>query len=110
MKAVILAAGKSSRLFPLTLNKPKCLLEVGGKTIIDRQIEAISQIGIEDILIVTGYKKEVIMNTIKDEARYREYPDFEKTNNLHTLWSVRDELNNDFICLFSDLIFDTEII
>ncbi len=110
MKAIILAAGKGTRLYPLTLEKPKCLLEVGGKSVIDRQIAAIHEMGIEDVVVVVGYKKEVIMSEVGAKVRYRAYHNFEETNNLHTLWSVKDELNNAFICLFSDLIFDTDVI
>ena len=110
MKAIILAAGRSSRLYPITLEKPKCLLEVGGRRIIDRQIAAIRKIGIMDILMVVGYKGDVIKREVGNTVRYREYKDYEKTNNLHTLWSVKDELQCGFLCLFSDVLFDAEII
>ena len=55
MKAIIIAAGISSRLMPITDDKPKCLLEVGGKTIIQRQLEVLKQCGIDDIVVVRGY-------------------------------------------------------
>ena len=110
MRAVILAAGRGTRLYPITLKKPKCLLEIGGATILNRQIRAIKEIGIEDIVVVVGHKKEAIMDAMGDTVRYREYADFAKTNNLHTLWSVREELNADFICIFADLIFDKEVV
>ena len=60
MKAIILAAGKSSRLYPITLNKPKCLLNVHGKKLIEHQIELLRLCGIDDILVVTGYLHEKI--------------------------------------------------
>ena len=101
IKAVILAAGKSSRLYPITLKKPKCLLEVGGKRIIDWQVDAIREIGIEDILVVIGYKGDEIIREVGDRVRYRQYSDYAKTDNLHTLWSIRDELHQDFLCFFS---------
>lgn len=110
LKAVILAAGRSSRLYPLTLNIPKCLLKFGNKRIIDFQIEALHQIGIEDVLVVVGYRGDEIRKALANKARFREYDKFESTNNLHTLWSVRDELDEGFICLFSDVLFDTKII
>ena len=110
MKAIILAAGRSSRLYPITLEKPKCLLEVGGKRIIDRQIDAIRDIGIKDILVVVGYKGDLIIKQLGDQVRYRKYKDYDKTNNLHTIWSIKDELNEDFICLFSDVLFDPIIL
>ena len=54
MKAVILAAGVSRRLYPLTHDTPKCLMDVGGKPIINRQLEAIQSAGITDLIIVVG--------------------------------------------------------
>ena len=110
MKAIILAAGKSTRLYPISLEQPKCLMEVNGKRIIDRQIEALRMIGIDDIVVVVGYKGEVIKKELQGKVRYWHYYDYEKTNNFHTLWSVRDSLHDDFICLFSDVLFDVEII
>lgn len=109
-KAVILAAGRSSRLYPITKEKPKCLLEIGNKKIIQRQIDALREIGIDDILVVVGYKGDAIVKEVGNQVRCRKYNDFEKTNNLHTLWSIRDELRDGFFCLFSDVIFDVEII
>lgn len=110
VKAIILAAGRSSRLYPITLEKPKCLLELGGKPIIQWQIETLRKIGISDIVVVVGYKKEVIMDQVGDEVRYRTYEDFSKTNNLHTLHHVRDELDQDCLILFSDILADLPVL
>lgn len=110
MKAIILAAGKSSRLYPITLERPKCLLEVGKQSIIERQIDMLNKQGIDDILVVVGYKKEVIRDAVGDKVRYAEYNDYEKTNNLFTLWSIKDELDDDFILLFSDVIIEENIL
>jgi len=110
MKAIILAAGKGSRLYPITLNKPKGLLEIGGETILDRMIRQFKAIGISDILIVVGYQKEFLMDHFGDSVRYREYKNYVNTNNLHTLWSVKDELNDDVIITFADLIMHQSII
>jgi len=109
IKAIILAAGRGSRLYPITIDRPKCLLEIGGERIIDRQIDSMRMAGIKDIVVVVGYKGDVIRHEVGDKIRFREYHDYDTTNNLHTLWSVRDELNDGFICLFSDVVFDTEV-
>ena len=58
MKAIILAAGKGSRLYPITLDKPKGLLEIGSETILDRLIRQFRAVGIDDIFLVVGYQKE----------------------------------------------------
>ena len=106
MKAVILAAGKSSRMYPVTLTKPKCLLELEpGKTIIKHQINMLQRCGVKDVIVITGYLKEQIKESLKDTVRYREFNDFSKYNNLHTLYSIKDELDDDFVCLYSDVVF-----
>ncbi|HLC55796.1 MAG TPA: phosphocholine cytidylyltransferase family protein [Candidatus Nanoarchaeia archaeon] len=111
MKAIILAAGKSSRLYPLTLDKPKCLLELeDGKTIIEHQIDTIRKCGVSDILVVVGYLKEKIKEVLGDQVRYKEFNDFKKYNNLHTMYSIKDELDDDFLCLFSDVVFGKDLL
>ena len=60
MKAVILAAGQGSRLRPAKPGVPKCLLEVGGKTLIEHQLAVIDAQGIRDVVAVVGYKNELI--------------------------------------------------
>ena len=110
MKAIILAAGKGSRLLPITLSKPKGLLEIGNETILDRLIRQFRQVGIDDILIVVGYQKDKIISHFGSSVRFLEYSDYDKTNNLHTLWSVRDEIKGDVIITFSDLVLQNNII
>jgi len=110
MKAIILAAGKGTRLYPLTLNKPKGLLKIGNETILDRLVDQFRECGINDILIVVGYQKEIIMNHFGDLVRYAFYEDFSTTNNLHTLWSIRQELNEDIIISFADLVLHKSIV
>ena len=60
MKALILAAGVSRRLYPHTYDTPKCLLEVGGKSIINYQLEALKQLNIKEIIMIVGYHREKI--------------------------------------------------
>jgi choline kinase len=62
MKAIILAAGRGSRMKDLTDERPKCLVEVRGKALLDWQLDALSAAGISDIGIVTGYKRELLLN------------------------------------------------
>ena len=104
MKAIILAAGKSSRLYPITLNKPKCLLNIHGKKLIEHQIELLKLCGIDDILVVTGYLHEKIEKILGKKVRYKYYHRYKDTNNLYTLHSVKNELNEDLIILFSDVL------
>ncbi len=78
MKAIILAAGKSSRLYPITLNKPKCLLNVHGKKLIEHQIELLRLCGIDNILVVTGYLHEKIEKILGEKVRYKYYDRYKK--------------------------------
>lgn len=103
-KAIILAAGKSERMGALTHDRPKCLLEVCGKPIIRYQIEGLRAAGVEDIVMVVGYKKKRIIETLGQDIRYRIYDDFALTNNLHTLWNVADELDRACLITFADVI------
>ena len=106
MKAIILAAGESKRLYPLTLKIPKCLLEIApGKTIIEHQVETLNKCGVKDIIVIVGYLKEKIQEVLKDKVKYKTFNDFAKYNNLHTLYSIKDELNDDVVVLYSDVIF-----
>ena len=110
MKGIILAAGKGTRLHPLTLKKPKGLLQIGNETILDRLVSQFNECGIKDVLIVVGHQKDMIMQHFGDSVRYSHYTDFENTNNLHTLWSIKEELNEDVLISFADLILHRLII
>ncbi len=116
MKGVILAAGISSRLRPLTNSKPKCLLEIGNKTILGRTIECLEKNGISEVIVVTGYYEDQIIQHFKRSA-----PDiktkfifndiYDKSNNIYSLWlALKTKINDDFILLDSDIIFDWRII
>ena len=65
MKALILAAGVSRRLYPYTYSLPKCLLEVEGKPIIHYQLEALNELGINEITIIVGYYRETLISNLK---------------------------------------------
>ncbi|MBL1140621.1 MAG: phosphocholine cytidylyltransferase family protein [Proteobacteria bacterium] len=110
MKAIILAAGKGSRLYPITLNKPKGLLKIGNESILDRLVRQFKAVGINDVLLVVGYQKECLIKHFGKSVRYSEYKNFANTNNLHTLWSVKEELNDDVVITFADLIVHQSII
>lgn len=62
MKAIILAAGRGSRMKGLTDDRPKCLVELEGKPLLDRQIQALGEAGCDEIAIVTGYRRDQLMN------------------------------------------------
>ncbi|MES2223535.1 MAG: phosphocholine cytidylyltransferase family protein [Patescibacteria group bacterium] len=117
MKAIILAGGQATRLRPITHNLPKCLLKIGKKTIIDFQIETLQKNNIKDIIIVTGFKAELLKEHIITNYSQTDITftfvfneKYETTHAAHSLWSARDYLTDTTIYLNSDLICDPMII
>ena len=107
MKAIIVAAGPGSRLMPITDERPKCLLEIGGKTILERALEALKENGVEDIVVVRGYKGHLIDYP---GITYCHNPEFRKNNILRSLFYAEDEMNDDFIFSYSDIVYSREIV
>jgi len=107
MKAIILAAGEGQRLRPLTDNKPKCLVELFGKNLLDWKIELLKKFDISDIIIVTGYKNEKIdLNHIKF---YRNNL-YQSTNMVETLFCARDEFDDSILVIYGDIIFEAKVL
>lgn len=97
--AIIMAAGTSSRFVPLSYEIPKALLNVRGEVLIERQIRQIQQAGVQQIIIVTGYKKEQF-EYLKDMfgVILVENPEFNTRNNNGSIYWAREYINNSFIC------------
>ena len=118
MKAVILAAGQGTRIRAVHGERPKCLIEVEDRTILDHQIEGLIAAGIDEIAIVVGYEKQQIIRHVhKHFARHTpriefiENPAFAITNNIYSLWLAREWVNGDgFVCLNADVICDAQIL
>jgi len=110
MKAVILAGGVGSRLGKFTKDSPKCLLRIGDKTIVRRQLEALSDNGVGPILIVLGYKADMIREEVGERAEFVVNERYAETNSLYSLWLARDWVDGPFVLLNSDLVFDPEIL
>jgi choline kinase len=103
LKVIIIAAGVGSRLGDLTKNLPKPLLDVNGKSILEHQIELFRKFGIEDIVIVTGHKKEKFR--LKD-VKYVHNPNYLNVEQAGSLMSARNEIVGNVIISFGDIIFD----
>lgn len=110
MKALILAAGVGSRMRPLTDKCPKCLLDVAGKTFIDRQIDVFKNCGLNDISVVVGYKFEMIKEHLKNTVNYIFNPFYETTNSIASLWLATLNIDDDILIVNSDVIFDEDLI
>lgn len=107
MKAIIVAAGPSHRLKSFTNNRPKCLLRVGGKTILERMLETMKQCGIDDIVVIKGYKAHVINYP---KVRYYYNPNYESTDILASLFCAKDEINDDFVFSYADILYGEDIL
>lgn len=97
--AVILAAGTSSRFAPLSYERPKALIEVRGEVLIERQIRQLRERGIQEIILVTGYKAEQFAYLEeKFGVELVENPEYLTRNNNSSIYAVRDRLRNTYLC------------
>jgi choline kinase len=107
LKAIILAAGMGDRLRPLTNNKPKCMVELFGKSIIERQIEIFRSCQIDEIIVITGYQSQLI--NLKNVTYYSN-PKFKTTNMVETLFCAKEKLTDSVIISYGDIIFEKYIL
>lgn len=107
MKAVILAAGRGSRIKPLSDNMPKSLLKINGKSILQTNIDTIKSCGIDDIVIVKGYKAELINFP---GIRYYVNENFKHTEQLVSFFCAKNEMDKPFLLLFGDVLFRKSVL
>ncbi len=110
MKAIILAAGRATRMHSLSDKSPKCLLKINGQTILEHQIQNLNACGIKEIVVVVGHFADKIKSSFTNRLRYIHNPKYLETNNLFSLLSAKEELLDGFIYLHSDIIFNYKIL
>ena len=116
MQAIILAAGTGERLKSLTVDIPKCLLEIGDTNLLQITIDNLIDNGVDEFIIVKGYKEEMIKNYItsnftKLKVRYVTNKDYEKTNSAYGLYLAKDYISDEDIYLLdSDVLFESDVI
>jgi choline kinase len=115
LQAIILAAGLSKRLRPLTDSVPKSLLMVGGRRILEMTIDNILRNNINKIIMVTGYRENMIKDFIGKhypalDMTFLTNKDFESNNNSYSLWMTKNFISGDVLLLDSDILFDYRII
>jgi choline kinase len=111
MKAIILAAGEGKRLRPLTEDRPKCMVPYKGKPIIDYILKTFSECGIDSIGIVSGYRKEVLEEYLKNQnLRFFFNELFASTNMVHTLFKAESFMDDDLVISYADIIYKKEVL
>jgi len=118
-RAIILAAGRGSRLGDYTTGLPKTLLPIGGSTIFDRIVTGLNKIGIKDVVVVTGHaarslethalscSSKLVNNDVSFQFVLNDNLD---VGNIYSFWLARDKMTEDFVLLNSDVVFDYEIL
>jgi choline kinase len=113
--ALLLAAGTGSRLRPLTLNAPKCLTEVSGEPILARLVDNLRLQGIKRLVVVTGYLDHCVREYLEENAAdmqldYVFNPVYQTTNNIYSLWLAKKAIDEPFILIESDLVFEASML
>jgi len=106
-KALIIAAGLGSRLKKHTENLPKCMLDFGGKTLLQRQLDSYKKSGIKDISLIRGYKKEKINYK---GIKYFENTDYRNNNILNSIFYAEKVINGNIIISYSDILFNSSVV
>lgn len=113
MKAVILAAGRGTRLVPMGWDKPKCMLQFGNQTLLDSIIISLLENNIDRITIVVGHKHELVLESLRKHPVKCDVvlnSDYAETNTINSLYLAREHLNEDFLYFNADILFDRRIV
>ncbi|HBK57438.1 MAG TPA: nucleotidyltransferase [Xanthomonadales bacterium] len=111
MKAIVLSAGQGSRLLPLTADRPKCTLEVGGRPVLEWQLHALADNGVNEIVVVTGFRAAQVESVVERFRRVRVRtlfnPFYAVSDNLATCWLAREEMTPPFLIVNGDTLFES---
>lgn len=114
MKAIILSAGQGSRLGNLTAERPKCLIEFNGRSLLDRQLDTLAACGVDEVVVVTGFRDDQIEGSLARRAggpRVRTVfnPFYQVADNLGSLFVAREELDGDVLVWNGDTLVSEEL-
>ncbi len=114
MKAVILAAGVGKRLWQVTQHRPKCLIDIGGQSLLRRYLTTLASLGIRRADIVVGYKQDMIRSAVAGDAcgvkvHFLVNEQFQR-GSISSLWIARTALDDDVIVMDADVLFHREIL
>ncbi len=114
--AILLSAGQGSRLLPLTAERPKCLIDFSGRSLIEWQVEMLARGGVKRIDVVTGFMTDMLeehLAAIRDprvEIAIRFNPFYKVADNLGSCWIARDAMQGDFLILNGDTLISEQIV
>lgn len=114
MKAVILSAGQGKRLLPLTARAPKCILPINGQSLLEWQLDELVKCGIDQVTVVVGYEAQQVRQLLlqrngQQQVRTLYNPAYAVTDNLVSCWMARGEMEEDFVLLNGDTLFEAPI-
>ncbi|PSJ37002.1 phosphocholine cytidylyltransferase family protein [Allosphingosinicella deserti] len=111
-KAVILSAGKGSRLLPLTAELPKCLIDLAGKSLLEWQLDVLQGAGITDIVVVTGFRDHLVDAIAAKRRGVRTLfnPFYHVADNLGSVWMAREEFDGDLLLLNGDTLVSDALV
>lgn len=115
MKALILNSGLGSRMGALTAEHPKCMTDISSRdTILSRQLKQISNAGIEEVVMTTGYYDGVLVKYCQDlelpiHFTFVNNPVYDKTNYIYSIYCAKEYLDDDIILMHGDLVFENEV-
>ena len=111
MKAVILAAGAGTRLGSLTEQIPKCLLPIGGRALLDHQLDALAEAGIRDVTVVAGFQASRVVEHVGTRCQVLLNEDYRSTNSIVSLHRARAAVRGEaFLFQNSDVLYSPELI
>lgn len=112
-RAIILAAGRGSRLGDVTKDRPKCLLEFAGRPLIDWQLSALAANGVTDVVVIVGFGAKRVAHYLGEHwpsVRLLHNPFYDVSDNLASLWLAREEMVGDMIVLNGDTLVSTALV
>ncbi len=115
MKALILASGKGERLYPVTKEIPKPLVEIGNSTILGIQLDNLIECGIKHVIITTGFFEAKINEYLEERypnlnISYVHNPRYNSTNYIYSMWLTKEFIDDDIILLHGDLLFEKKLL
>lgn len=109
MRAIIIGAGRGSRLMPTTADTPKCFAEVDDRRILDWIVDAFQDAGVSEIAFIGGYRIESVQAEYR-HFEFRHNTDWENNNILESLFYAEDLMDEPFVCCYSDILFTAQIV